>query len=68
MWQALHQLLVTEEASPTSNSSLLMSQHAVNVDRARRAYVDSLAKALYATSKSSLVSWLNQTDETERIY
>lgn len=68
MWQALHQLLVTEEASPTSNSSLLMSQHAINVDRARRAYVDSLAKALYAQASSSYVSWFNQADATERVY
>jgi hypothetical protein len=68
MWQALHQLKIVEEASPTSNSSLLMSQYAINVDRARRAYVDSLAKALFATSKSAIVSWNAQVDESKRIY
>jgi len=68
MWQALHQLKVQEEASPTSNSSLLMSQYAINVDRARRAYVDSLAKALFATSKSAVISWAGQTNESGRVY
>jgi hypothetical protein len=68
MWQAVHQLKVAEEASPTSNSSLLMSQLAINVDRARRAYVDSLAKTLFAISKSAIVSWTAQADESTRIY
>jgi len=68
MWQALHQLKAVEEASPTSNSSLLMSQYAINVDRARRAYIDSLAKALYAASKSAIISWNAQQDGTRRIY
>ena len=44
LWQAAVQLMLIEEANPTSNSSLLMSQYAINVDRSRRAYVDSLAK------------------------
>jgi hypothetical protein len=68
MWQALHQLLVIEEASPTSNSSLLMSQHAINVDRARRAYIDSLAKAHYSTSNSAIISWRDQANGTQRLY
>ena len=68
MWQALVQIKIIEEASPTSNSSLLMSQYAINVDRARRAYVDSLAKTLFANSKSAFVSWSAQVNESGRIY
>ncbi len=68
LWRAALQLTVIEEASPTSNSSLLMSQLAVNVDRARRAYVDALAKAVFAETQSGPVSWQNATEETTRIY
>ncbi len=68
LWRAAIQLKVAEEASPTSNSSLIMSQLAVNVDRMRRAYVDSLAKALYAVSRSRPVSWKGQSNESSRIY
>ena len=68
IWRADVQLKANEEADPTSNSSLLMSQYAVNVDRARRAYVDSLAKAVFAHSRSGRISWKDQTDETTRIY
>lgn len=68
LWRAALQLKAIEEASPTSNSSLLMSQYAINVDRARRAYVDALAKAVYAQSQGGLVSWSGQAEETTRIY
>jgi len=68
VWRAILQLKSAEEASPTSNSSLLMSQLAINVDRARRAYTDILAKALYATSHSSVVSWQDQDQASSRIY
>jgi hypothetical protein len=68
LWQALMALKAAEEASPTSNSSLLMSQLALNTDRARRAYVDSLAKAVFSRSKSAPVSWQGQTAEATRIY
>ena len=68
IWQATVQLAKTEEATPTSNSSLLMSQLAINSDRARRSYIDALAKAIYSDSKSSSVSWANATSESERIY
>ena len=68
LWQAAVQLMLIEEANPTSNSSLLMSQYAINVDRARRAYVDILAKALYATSKSVIISWQDKAPESTRIY
>lgn len=67
-WQALVQLQAVEEANPTSNSSLLMSQLAINSDRARRAYVDGLARALYANAKSVIVSWLDLAETTGRIY
>jgi len=68
IWRAAVQLKANEESSPTSNSSLLMSQYAVNVDRARRAYVDSLAKAVFAHSRSGRVSWSDRAEETTRIY
>jgi len=67
-WQATAQLKAIEEASPTSNSSLIMSQLAINVDRARRAYVDALAKAVFAASKSAVVSWAGQDESADRIY
>ena len=67
-WQAAVQLKAKEEANPTSNSSLLMSQYAVNSDRSRRAYVDALAKAVFATSKSSQISWQDKVNESSRIY
>lgn len=67
-WQAIEQLKAAEEASPTSNSSLLMSQLAINADRARRAYVDALAKAVFADSRSAVVSWADQDQATKRIY
>jgi hypothetical protein len=68
IWRGLLQLKAIEEASPTSSSSLLMSQLAINVDRARRAYVDAIAKALFATSKSAVISWQDQDQAAERIY
>ena len=68
LWRAVIQFKAIEEASPTSNSSLIMSQLSVNVDRMRRAYVDSLAKALYAVSRSKPVSWRDYTNESSRIY
>jgi hypothetical protein len=68
VWQALMALKAAEEANPTSNSSLLMSQLAINTDRARRAYVDSLAKAVFSHSKSAAVSWEGQAAEATRIY
>lgn len=68
LWRAALQIKSAEEVDPTSNSSLLMSQLAVNADRLRRAYVDSLAKALYAISRSRPVSWQGQSHESSRIY
>lgn len=68
LWRAALHLKAAEEVSPTSNSSLLMSQFAVNADRLRRAYVDSLAKALFSISRSRPVSWQGQTVESTRIY
>ena len=68
LWRAALQLKAVEEASPTSTSSLIMSQLAISVDRMRRAYVDSLAKALYGVSKGRMVSWSGQANESSRIY
>ena len=68
IWRALVQLKAIEEANPTSSSSLLMSQYAINVDRARRAYVDAIAKAVFAASKSAVISWADQDQATGRIY
>jgi hypothetical protein len=52
-WQATMQRQSRQEASPTSNSSLLMSQLAVNTDRRHRAYLRMLAKALDANAPDS---------------
>jgi hypothetical protein len=68
IWQAILQRANTEHASPTSNSSLLMSQLMTDSERARRGYVDLLAKALFALQRSAAVSWKNQIDATTRIY
>jgi hypothetical protein len=68
VWRALKQLQHAEEAAPTSSSSLLMSQLAQNADRARRAYIDSLARAVFSQARSRIVSWTGQADETRRIY
>jgi hypothetical protein len=68
IWRAALQLLHDEEAAPTSNSSLLMGQLAANADRARRQYVDGLAKALFADSESASVSWAGQDEAAGRIY
>lgn len=68
IWRSALQLKAAEEASPTSNSSLIMSQLAINVDRARRAYVDALAKAVFAASSSQVVSWAGLDQATKRIY
>jgi hypothetical protein len=68
LWRATLQRKAAEEASPTSSSSLLMSQLAVNADRARRSYTDVLAKALYAWQRAGPVSWKDAADESTRIY
>ncbi len=69
-WQAIRQRQAVQEANPTSNSSLLMSQLAANARLAERGYVDALARALNAAGggRSGPVSWANQGEETTRIY
>lgn len=67
-WQAILQRANSEHASPTSNSSLLMSQLMTDSERARRGYIDLIAKALFALQRSAVVSWTNQGDATRRIY
>lgn len=67
IWRAWLELLAGEQQAPTSNSSLLMSQYASNADRAKRAYVESLARALRAgEGKSASVAW--RLDKWDRIY
>jgi hypothetical protein len=54
-WQ---ERLAQEERAPTSNSTLLLSQFASNADRARRNYVQALARARIAASgRSGVVRW-----------
>ncbi len=53
IWRAWLELLAGEQQAPTSNSSLLMSQYASNADRAKRSYVESLARALRAREGAS---------------
>ena len=67
IWRAWTELLGAEQQSPTSNSSLLMSQLAVNADRAKRSYVQALARARIAASgESRSVRWM--MDKYDRIY
>ena len=67
VWRAWLELLGAEQQNPTSNSSLMMSQLASNTDRAKRAYVESLARALRAREgRSARVTWL--LDKWDRIY
>jgi hypothetical protein len=68
IWQAILQRANLEHANPTSNSSLLMSQLMTDSERARRAYVDLLAKGLFALQRSAVVSWKDQDEGTKRIY
>ncbi|MDX1664832.1 MAG: hypothetical protein R3272_13655 [Candidatus Promineifilaceae bacterium] len=67
IWQAQLILQHNEEQNPTSNSSLLMSQLATNADRARRNYVQALARALYASEgQSARAAW--RFDKYDRVY
>ena len=68
VWRATLQLKFTEEAAPTSSSSLLMSQLAQSADRLQRQYTNSLAKALFEAQRTGIVSWAGQVPETSRIY
>jgi hypothetical protein len=54
-WQ---ERLAQEERAPTSNSTLLLSQFATNADRARRNYVQAIARARIAgAGRASRVQW-----------
>ena len=67
IWRAWLELLGAEQQSPTSSSSLLMSQYASNADRAKRSYVEALARALRAgEGASGRVQW--RLDKYDRIY
>ena len=67
IWRAWVELLGAEQQSPTSNSSLLMSQFASNADRAKRSYVEALARALRSEEgDSARVQW--RFDKFDRIY
>lgn len=58
IWRAWLELLAGEQQSPTSNSSLLMSQYSSNADRAKRSYVESLARALRGVEgRSARATW-----------
>jgi hypothetical protein len=67
IWRVWLELLGAEQQAPTSNSSLLMAQLATNADRAKRQYVESLARAIYAAGGDSrAVRW--RLDRFDRIY
>jgi hypothetical protein len=54
-WQ---ERLAQEEQAPTSASTLLLSQFATNADRARRNYVQAIARArIAAAGRSGTVRW-----------
>jgi len=68
-WKAVIFLAAAEEASPTSNSSLLMSQLASNGRRYEREYKNALAQAIQAyQGRSKTISWANFSSENTRIY
>lgn len=68
-WKAVEFLAAAEEAAPTSNSSILMSQLVSNASRYRRAYIDALAKLIQSDyGRSTVVSWANTSKENTRIY
>lgn len=57
-WQASLNLQMAEQQSPTSNSSLLMSQFAQNSNMLRRQYLEALARAGKAQSgQGGVVDW-----------
>ena len=59
LWQASLERQAIEEASPTSNSSLLMAQLAQNAWRRERAFYTALAEAKKETmGKTAVVQWL----------
>jgi hypothetical protein len=67
IWRAWVELQGAEQQSPTSNSSLLMSQYASNADRAKRSYVEALARGLRSQEgKSVRMKW--KFDKFDRIY
>lgn len=68
-WKATQQRVAAEEASPTSSSSLLMSQLKENTRRWKLEYLNELAKAIQAAQgHSQIVSWADRTQESIRIY
>jgi hypothetical protein len=67
VWKAHQELLMAEQQSPTSNSSLLMGQLANNADRAKRAYFQAVAQALRGREGTSAqLAW--RPGGSERIY
>jgi hypothetical protein len=68
-WKATEQRAAAEEADPTSNSSLLMSQLQTNARRWKGEYLNALAKAIQtAQGQSRVVSWAGTAEEATRIY
>ena len=67
IWRAWLERLGAEQQSPTSNSSLLLSQYAANADRARRNYVQALGRArVQAAGESRSARW--RLDKWDRWY
>lgn len=68
-WKATEQRAANEEADPTSNSSLLMSQLQNNARRWKGEYLNALAKAIQAgQAQSQVVSWMGQGEVSDRVY
>lgn len=57
LWQATIEQQSAEEPNPTSNSSLLMSQLAVNADRRERAYRRAIFEAQREGAPSAIINW-----------
>jgi hypothetical protein len=69
LWQATVQLQIKEQQSPTSNSSLLMSQFAQNARRLQVTYETAIRQALFANDgRSQPVDWTHFEQVQQRIY
>ena len=75
LWQATIHLLLAEQKSPTSNSSLLMAQLSQNARRFEASYHTALQQAMFAADGESEIvqSWMpggdySSNDSLARIY
>jgi hypothetical protein len=69
LWQATNHLLMAEQQSPSSNSSLLMAQLSQDAGRLERAYQTAVRQAMFdADGESQIVPWITSGTSLARIY